>query len=350
MKNCRSHTIKRGSRLWLYLASIVIAIILGILAIVFFVTFLLYRNGYLPPEKGLLGGPLWIVIVFGLLISAGISVFVARKIMKPIETLRSSLRKVANGDFSVRINEKSRLTSISEMNADFNAMAKELSGIETLRTDFVANVSHEFKTPLSAIEGYATLLQNPKITETRRQDYIEKIISNTHALSALTGNILKLSKLENQDCITDKRNFSLDEQLRLVMLNLESEWTAKKIELDIDLQDVTYYGNESLLYLVWYNLIGNAIKFSPEGGKIEIRLTENEGDITVTVQDYGCGIGEEERKHIFDKFYQADRAHSDNGNGLGLALAKRIVTLCKGEIFVESELNKGSTFSVRLPL
>lgn len=348
MKSCKSHAIKRSSLLWLYLASIVIAIILGVFAVIFFVTFLLYQNGYLPPEKGLLGGPLWIVIVFGLLISAGISVFVAKKIMKPIERLRSSLRKVANGDFSVRINEKSHLASISEMDADFNAMVKELSSIETLRTDFVANVSHEFKTPLSAIEGYATLLQNPKITEERRQEYVEKIISNTHALSTLTGNILKLSKLENQDCITDKKEFSLDEQLRLVMLNLESEWTAKKIELDIDLQDVIYYGNESLLYLVWYNLIGNAIKFSPENGKIEIRLTANEGNITVAVQDYGCGIGKEEQKHIFDKFYQVDRAHSGNGNGLGLALVKRIVTLCNGEVFVESEPNQGSVFFVRL--
>lgn len=342
--------IKKGSLLWLYLAFIVIAIIIGVFAVVLFVAFLLYKNGYFPPEKGFIGGPLWIIVLFGLVISAGISLFIAKKIMKPIETLRYSLRKVANGDFSVRIEDESRLVSISEMNADFNAMAKELSSIETLRADFVANVSHEFKTPLSAIEGYATLLQNAKITEGRRREYVEKIISNTHALSTLTGNILKLSKLENQDSIRDKTTFSLDEQLRLAMLNLENEWAAKNIELDIDLKSVVYYGNETLLYLVWYNLIGNAIKFSKRDGKIEIRLVADDEKVTVKIKDYGCGIGAEEKKHIFDKFYQADGSHSGKGNGLGLALVKRIVILCNGEIFVESEINKGSVFSVILPL
>lgn len=346
----KTDDIKKGSLLWLYLALIVIAIIIGIFAILFFITIILFNNGYFPPEKDFIGGPLWFIVLFGLIISAGISVFVAKKIMKPIEELRYSLKQVANGDFTVRIDSKTRLTPISEMNADFNSMVKELSGIETLRTDFVANVSHEFKTPLSAIEGYATLLQNTKITEERRREYVEKIISNTHALSTLTGNILKLSKLENQDCVTDKVHYSLDEQLRLVMLNLESEWTVKNIELDIDLQNVVYYGNEGLLYLVWYNLISNAIKFSENSGKIEIRLIADDEKATVAIKDHGCGIGIEERKHIFDKFYQADGAHSSEGNGLGLALVKRIVTLCKGEISVISQKAKGSTFTVELPL
>lgn len=347
MKNVNG---KKYSLLWLYLALIVIAIIIGIFAIIFFVAFLLYQNGRLPPEKGLLGGPLGVVIVFGLLISAGISVFVAKKIMKPIEELRRSLKKIANGDFSVRIDRKSKLAAINEMNEDFNAMVKELSGIETLRTDFITNVSHEFKTPLSAIEGYATLLQNTKITEDRRREYVEKIISNTHVLSTLTGNILKLSKLENQDGVTDKSNFSLDEQIRLVILNLESEWTAKNIELDINLQNVAYYGNEGLLYTVWHNLIGNAIKFSFDGGKIIISLVTDAENVIVKFKDYGCGIGEVERKRIFDKFYQVDDARSGDGNGLGLALAKKIVDLCGGDIFVESEINEGSLFTVILPL
>lgn len=346
----KTDDIKKGSLLWLYLALIVISIITGIFAVIFFVTFLLYRNGYFPPEKGLIGGPIWIIVIFGLVISAGISLFVAKKIMKPIEKLRYSLKRVANGDFSVRIDDKTRLAPISEMNADFNAMAKELSSIETLRSDFVANVSHEFKTPLSAIEGYATLLQNAKITEERRREYVEKIISNTRALSALTGNILKLSKLENQDSITDKTDFSLDEQLRLVLLNLEKKWSTKNIELDIDLQNVVYYGSEGLLYLVWYNVISNAIKFSPDNGKIEISLIADDKKATVKIKDYGCGFDAEEKKHIFDKFYQADNARSGEGNGLGLALVKAIVSLSKGEISVESEKNKGSVFFVQLPL
>lgn len=345
----KTDEIKKGSLLWLYLALIVIAIIIGIFTVVFFIAFLLYHNGYFPPEKGFIGGPIWLIFLFGLIISAGISLFVAKKIMKPIEELRYSLKQVANGDFSIRIDGKTRLAPISEMNADFNSMVKELSSIETLRTDFVANVSHEFKTPLSAVEGYATLLQNAKITEERRREYVEKIISNTRALSTLTGNILKLSKLENQDCITDKANFSLDEQLRLVLLNLESEWTTKNIELDIDLQNVVCYGNEGLLYLVWYNLISNAIKFSKNGGKIEIRLSTEKEKTVVKIKDYGCGIGVEEQKHIFDKFYQADSAHSGKGNGLGLALVKRIVTLCKGEVSITSQKEQGSTLIVKLP-
>lgn len=345
----KNENVKKGS-LWLYLAFIVISIIIGIFAILFLVTFLLYKNGYLPPEKGFIGSPFWLIVLFGLIISTGISLFVAKKIIKPIENLRYSLKQVANGDFSVRINGKSKLSAITEMNADFNFMAKELSSIETLRTDFIANVSHEFKTPLAAIEGYATLLQNVKLAEERRKEYVEKIISNTHTLSSLTGNILKLSKLENQEYVKDKKLFNLDEQLRFVLLNLENEWSAKNIELDIDLQDTRYLGNESLLYFVWYNVIGNAIKFSYDNGKIEIRLTSDDKFVSVVVKDYGCGINEEAQKHIFDKFYQADGAHSGEGNGLGLALVKRIVVLCKGEISVQSKLSKGSVFTIRLPI
>lgn len=346
----KNGNIKKGSVLWLYFALIVISIIIGIFAVIFFVAFLLYQNGYFPPEKVFAGGPLWLIVIFGLLISAGISVFVAKKIMKPIEELRCSLKQVAGGDFTVRLKSKTHLSYISEMNEDFNSMVKELDSTETLRTDFVANVSHEFKTPLSAIEGYATLLQNTKITEERRNEYIEKIISNTHALSTLTGNILKLSKLENQECVTDKEDFSLDEQIRLVILNLEAEWTAKNIELDIELQNTVYCGNERLLYLVWYNLIGNAIKFSRDNGKIEISLYADSTSVYVNIKDYGYGIDAEAQKHIFDKFYQADSTHSVEGNGLGLALAKRTVTLCNGEISVESKINEGSLFSVRLPI
>ncbi len=351
MKREKAHAIKKGSLLWLYLALIVIATIIGILVVVFFVAFLLYQSGHsVTREKGIVGTPFFLILLFGLLISAGVSLFLAKNVMKPIEELRFSLKRVANGDFSVRLERRTRLEPIAEMNADFNSMVKELSGIETLRSDFVANVSHEFKTPLSAIEGYAMLLQNTKLTEERRREYTEKIIANTHALSTLTGNILKLSKLENQESVTDKRKFRLDEQLRLVLLNLESEWTAKNIELDIDLQDVVYYGNESWLYLVWYNLIGNAIKFSSKDGRIEVRLICDAEKATICVKDYGCGMDAEAQKHIFDKFYQADRTHSGEGNGLGLALVKRIVALCEGEIFEESQKGKGATFTVHLPV
>ena len=235
------------------------------------------------------------------------------------------------------------------MYENFNAMTRELSGIETLRSDFIANVSHEFKTPLTAIEGYAALLRNRELTEKQRKDYLDKIAGNARKLSELTGNILWLSKLENQSVIPNKKYYRLDEQIRKTVLSLENEWSVKHLDFDIALPKTDFFGNEGLLYHVWFNLIGNAIKFSHENQTVKISMEEADGEVVVVIADSGCGMEEEAQRHIFEKFYQADKSHAKEGNGLGLTLVKRIVDLCNGHIAVESQLKKGSVFIVRLP-
>lgn len=240
--------------------------------------------------------------------------------------------------------------AICEMYGDFNAMAQELAGVETLRSDFVSNVSHEFKTPLAAIEGYAALLQNKNLSSEKAQEYLGKIISNAHKLSVLTGNILHLSKLENQQNLLNTQQFGLAEQIRKTILMPESEWSAKNISFDLTLPDVQYCGDAGILFHVWYNLIGNAVKFSEQNGAVRIELRTAPDKISVMIEDHGCGIDEKTLPHIFEKFFQGDTSHSTEGNGLGLALVKRIVTLCRGEKLVRSEPGKGTAFTVILPV
>lgn len=228
-------------------------------------------------------------------------------------------------------------------------MTRELAGTELLRNDFVENVSHEFKTPLSAIEGYATLLQKKNLSEEKKEEYTKKILLNTRRLSTLTSNILLLSRLENQETGIKKETFSLDEQLRETLLSLETAWSEKNLELEIELDNVDYSGNKELLFHVWYNIIGNAVKFTDTGGWIQILLKKEAEQIKIQITDTGIGMDETIRQRIFEKFYQGDHSRSDTGNGLGLALAGRIITLHGGNISVASKEGKGSTFTVTLP-
>ncbi len=228
-------------------------------------------------------------------------------------------------------------------------MAAELAATEILQTDFVSNVSHEFKTPITAIEGYATLLHGDEHLTAEQSEYAHKILFNTRRLSGLVGNILLLSKLDNQSIPSRREKYRLDEQLRQAIVSLEPKWTEKNIDFDAELEDVTYSGNEQLLFHVWLNLLDNAVKFSPAGGCITVRLGAGKEGVTVTIADQGAGISEDERKRIFDKFYQADSSHKDEGNGLGLALVSRIVAIHGGAIAVENNNGAGCTFTVSLP-
>lgn len=255
---------------------------------------------------------------------------------------------VADGDFSVRLQTKSSSKEIQEVYSGFNLMAHELGSTEILQSDFVSNVSHEFKTPINAIEGYTTLLQGCDDLDEEHQQYVEKILFNTKRLSTLVGNILLLSKIENQSIQTHQTKFRLDEQIRQSIVALEPAWTAKDIELDVDLEDITYTGNESLLHHVWDNLIGNAIKFNPQFGLVKVSLRKEEKNIVFTVTDSGPGLSDEAMKHLFDKFYQGDTARKEEGNGLGLALVKRILTIVDGEISAENLVGGGCTFTVKL--
>jgi signal transduction histidine kinase len=229
-----------------------------------------------------------------------------------------------------------------------NAMAAELSGTETLRTDFIANVSHELKTPLAVMGNYATMLQRPGITEEEKNEYAKAISEATRKLAQLITNILKLNKLENQQIFPQPKEFDLGEQLCECLLGFEDAWEAKNLEIETDIaDDVRIRSDPELLSLVWNNLISNAVTFTPDGGKIGVMLKTEEHFVTVQVRDTGCGMTPEIGRHIFEKFYQGDVSHATQGNGLGLALVKRVVDILGGEIGVQSVYGQGSAFTVK---
>ncbi len=341
---------RKSPRLWVYFSVVVFLILVLTMCIIYTVVSIIYDYSDGQYRESISRLYIFLLFIISILIGTSISVLVGKKILKPLTHMSKMFRQVARGDFSVRLPEKSLIREVSDMSSSFNAMAKELDGIETLRNDFVVNVSHEFKTPIAAIQGYAMLLQDRNISEDKSNEYINKIIDNSERLSVLCGNVLNMSKLENQQMITDKKTYRLDEQIRKAVLALENVWEAKNISFDIDLPKQSYNNNEALIYQVWYNLIGNAVKFTGENGIITIIMTSGENSVKVSVADNGCGMDEEVQKHIFEKFYQGDTTRKADGNGLGLALVKRIVDLCEGTVTVESVPGQGSVFEVELPL
>ena len=293
-----------------------------------------------PLELELVG----VCLLIGVLVTSRMSKY----FFNPIKKLRGAMEKVAESDFSVRLEEKSSSKEIMEIYTGFNLMAHELNATEILQTDFVSNVSHEFKTPINAIEGYSTLLQDSDNLDGDQREYIDKILFNTQRLSSLVGSILLLSKLENQQIPSHQVEYRLDEQVRQSIVALEPAWEQKDIEFDVELDRISYLGNEPMMHHVWDNLISNAIKFSPNGGTVKIHLAKKLKKLIFTVEDQGPGLSEEAQKHIFDKFYQADASHKQEGNGLGLALVKRILTIEKGQITAENIPEGGCRFTVTL--
>ena len=285
-----------------------------------------------------------------IIVSTIVSVVIGKKILKPIRALGDAAKKVSEGDFSVRVDEEYRVDELSDMARSFNVMVSELSNKETLRSDFIANLSHEFKTPLAAIEGYSILLRDADLSEEERYEYEKKIIEATRRLNKISANILKISQLEGTEIISDKKIYRLDEQLRQAILMLEGRWSEKELELDIELEDTEIYANEELLMQAFVNIISNAVKFTSHGGKISVTLTHDEKNAHITVSDTGIGMDKETLHRIYDKFYQSDTSHKCEGNGLGLAIAHRIIALSQGEIRAESELGKGSKFEIILPM
>lgn len=271
---------------------------------------------------------------------------------RPVKKIIKGLDKITSGDFNKKIPNTWELSGTNQFNIiidRINRMAAELGGVETLRTDFIANVSHELKTPLAAINNYGTLLQSPDLTEDERIEYAKAITENSRRLANLITNILKLNKLENQQIYPKAEPYNLSEQLCECLLSFETVWEQKNIEIDTDIdEDVIVSADSELLSLVWNNLFSNAVKFTEEHGKVFVQLKNENGYAAVTVTDTGCGMSAETGKHIFEKFYQGDTSHAAKGNGLGLALVKRVVDITDGEISVQSELGKGSTFTVKL--
>lgn len=292
--------------------------------------------------------PVWMV-AFSVIMGSVVTLIMGKIFFAPITRLGRAMQKVAAGEFHIRLETKHSTHEVKDIYKNFNLMVEELGTTETLQTDFVSNVSHEFKTPINAIEGYAMLLQGCSNESEEQREYIEKILYNTKRLSELVGNILLLSKVDNYAIETKKEMFRVDEQIRQALLLLEQKWVQKEIEFDIELDNVTWLGNESLLLHVWSNLIDNAIKFSECGGLIRMRLNQQENEVIFVIEDYGPGIKEEEKRHIFNKFYQGDGSHKQEGNGLGLALVKQILENCGGSIETDGSYKWGSRFVVKLP-
>ena len=283
----------------------------------------------------------------------GTADYIRRKITveRPVKQITAAAEKIMQGDFSARVPpiHGAGTDGFNQIGAAINKMAEELSGTETLRTDFIANVSHELKTPLAVMGNYATMLQRPGITEEEKNDYAKSISEAARRLAQLITNILKLNKLENQQIFPQPKEFDLGEQLCECLLVFEDAWEAKNLEIETDIEeDVRLLSDPELLSLVWNNLISNAVKFTPDGGTIGLSLKTEGSSVIVQVRDTGCGMKPETGMHIFEKFYQGDTSHATQGNGLGLALVKRVIDILNGEIGVQSVYGEGSTFTVKI--
>ena len=328
---------------------LVIMVLSGLMTVICLL--FLYFIGVLPNSH--LGLYLMPMISLGVSIILGtlITIIVSKKILRPMHDLIEATQIVSKGDFTVRVREIKQDNELGVLIKSFNIMAKELGGIEIFRQNFINNFSHEFKTPIVSIRGFAKQLQKESLTQEQRKEYTDIIITESERLTNMSANILLLTRFENQQIVIDRKEFYLDEQLRKCVLILEKQWSRKRIEFQLNLEETIYYTNEEMLSHVWMNLISNAIKFSyPESTIIISCRAEKDKNIIVEIIDQGIGINQETMGHIFDKFYQGDKSHILEGNGLGLSIVKRIVELCKGDISVKSEKEKGTTFQINLPL
>ena len=283
----------------------------------------------------------------------GTADYIRRKITveQPVKQITEAAEKIMQGDFSARVPQihGAGTDGFNQIGEAINKMAEELSGTETLRTDFIANVSHELKTPLAVMGNYATMLQKPGITEAEKNDYAKAISEAAQRLAQLITNILKLNKLENQQIFPKAEEFDLSAQLCESLLQFEDAWERKELSIETDIEDgLRICSDPELLSLVWNNLISNAIKFTPKGGTVGVSLAAGGESVLVSVRDTGCGMKPEVGRHIFEKFYQGDTSHATQGNGLGLALVKRVMDILSGEIRVQSVYGEGSTFTVKL--
>ena len=296
------------------------------------------------------------VVVFMALISlvlgAMITAFASLIFLRPVNRLISQMNRLAQGDFRARVTFGKPLRShptFRQISMSFNKMAQELENTELLRSDFINNFSHEFKTPIVSISGFAKLLKRGELTEAQRQEYLDIIETESLRLAAMATNVLDMTKVENQTILTDVTRFNLSEQIRgCLLLLLEGKWRNKEMEFSLEFGEHMIMANEELLQHVWINLLDNAIKFSPQGGTVDVEIQERGEELAVTVRNSGSRIEPDQMEKIFHKFYQADESHSAEGNGIGLALVKKIVQLHEGEVSVESDA-QGTAFTVTLP-
>lgn len=331
------------------LTSVIFAIMLSAGTIATISVVILREIGMIRPLQ-----PIKLVItafVFSLILGTFISLVVSYFYVKPTKALIAATKEISKGNFDVKVevNEESG-TEFSELQRSFNKMAEELSSIEMFKNGFINDFSHEFKTPIVSIKGFANQLKNEKLTPEQRAEYIDIIIAESDRLAKMSTNVLLLSKLENQQIISNRTNFLLDEQLRQSILLLEKQWESKNIDLDIDFEPISVNANAEMTSHIWINLISNAIKFSSENGIVSLSCKNIDGKASVCIRDHGCGMTQDEITHIFDKFYQADSSRKAEGNGLGLSIVGRIVSLYDGRIDVKSTPGKGSEFTVTLDI
>ncbi len=295
-----------------------------------------------------------IILLVTLITSIVFALILRHNIFSPLSKLVTATQQVASGDFDVQLdiphNSMTNITEVGSLIDSFNDMAAELRRNALFKNDFVHNFSHEFKTPIISIRGFAKQIYQGNLTPEQEQEFAKIILDESEHLSNLSSNVLLLTKLENQEIISDKVAFSLDEQLRDCMLLFEEQWSDKNLNINMELDEITYHQNPELLSYIWRNLISNAIKFSTQGGSLTVKCYQTQGSVAVIVSDTGIGMRKETSEHIFEKFYQGDPSHATPGNGLGLSLVKRIIDMVGGRISVRSQENVGSTFSVTLPM
>ncbi len=338
------------------LVGFVFAVMMGTFVLVGSLALLLHKTGVVSFANARFGsGPdisamIPFLAMLGLctLLGTALTGFFSKRALKPIRKVIAATHQVAQGDFTARVDIRG-IGELEELSDSFNKMAQELSTIETLRSDFVNNFSHEFKTPIVSIRGFAKLLRDSAPNEAERSEYLSIIIDESERLASLSTNVLTLSKYENIEIVPDKAAFRLDEQIRRAAALAEPKWAQKSLALNARLEEITYTGNEDLTQQIWLNLMDNAMKFSHPGGQISLELCREGQSIVFTLRDEGIGMDAATLQHIFDRFYQADASHLQAGNGLGLAIVRRIVLLCGGRIEVNSLPGRGSTFVVTLP-
>lgn len=330
---------------WVFVACVAVTNLLS----GFLTAFLwLQMSGYVVSLSDKPLSPLFPMVI-AILLAIPISSAVSRRSAKPLQEMVRATKSISRGDYSVRV-EETGTGDVRELLHSFNQMTAELGATELMRNDFINTFSHEFKTPIVSIRGFAKRLKNGGLTKTQQEEYLTYIAEESECLSNLASSVLLVARFENQNMVTERTVYDLDEQLRSCVLRMERQWDTKHLTFEVDLPRLRCCSNEEMMDHVWLNLISNAIKFSHDGGRIYLSAVQQEGNAIVTIRDEGIGMAPSELSHIFDKFYQADTAHSSAGNGLGLSLVHRIVELSGGRIDVESQPGQGAAFTVTLPL
>ena len=333
----------------------VMMVIVGISCTISIFATVLSMNGFFEGrtiQKMVLGMAVRDVVLILLLLAAvGLWVYtVTHNATNPMTEISRAMRKIADGNYDVKLVTGEDGKEFTQLEKDFNGMVTQLKNNEYLHKDFSSNISHEFKTPLAIIKGYADLLQSDDLSEEERKLYSGQIAQESARLTSLTSNLLKLSSLDYNETHMKRTQFSLDEQIRQVVLAMEAKWSAKNIRMDLELKNIEFTGEEELMNQVWMNLIDNAVKFTPEGGKVTVTTVKTKEQISVTVEDDGIGMSEETMNHVFEQFYRGDTENRYEGSGLGLSLVQRIVHLHGGSVLVESVQGSGSIFMVTLPV